>query len=981
MLPAVHREEGALGTIKTDALADANMDVEEYHVEVLYSDVGWAQAIARSDLFQNGTLALIISNAVYIGVDADNNKADSLLDADWGFQFCEHFFACMFVSELLIRFISFRRKCDCLRDLWFRFDSSLVACMVLETWVTPSLGVDMPTGPLRLLRLLRLSRLAHMLRFMPEMAMMLKGMLKASRAVGASLLMVTMLVYVFGVILYPFMKEAGVPSLELWFSTLGWTMWTLFLHGTLMLEPHEIVTPLIEEPSISNAASVAVFFIFMMLTAITILNLLIGVLCEVVTSVAQNERDQADIHLVKGTILLELKKIDADGNGSIGRDELDELLSSEASLAVLQSLHINARCLEEVQDMLFSMSDQEEVPIKTILNLFMVYRGSVPTTVKHLIELMSFSRVCLSKRIDEAEDTFERISDDLSRVSSQLTSQSPHRGVLHAAPCCMEGDESPCSVAAMEENPGTWNRQTSPASEIQRAATRWSVVDPIQPLVRDQPSRGALGQLKADTLETVVMDEVEYHVESLYHDTGIAQALARSEYFQNGTLCVIIANAVYIGVDVDTNDALSLNDAALPYQVCEHFFCAVFVTELLIRFCAFQTKGKCLYDSWFRFDAALVVLMVLETWVTPNLGVNMPTGPLRLFRLLRLTRLGRLLAFFPEMTMILRGMVKGARAVGSSLLMIVCLIYVFGIILFPLVNEAGVTSLELWFSSLGWTMWTLFLHGTLMLETHEVLTPLVERWTLVSLASAMLFLLFLLLSAITIMNLLTGIFCELVTSAAEMERDEADVHMVKTSILSELKKIDTDGNGTISSDEFEELCKNPIALQVFHNLHIGTRVLDEIRAMLYDINSQEEVPVRSILDLLMAYRGNTPTTVRHLVDIVSFARVRLSQQIDEMASPLAAAVERLERAACTHAPATRSEAAEESFESSAPVPDDRAGAMPVSPICVDASNVGPAFGFSDLKAVDLAASRLECSSAFGGMDSSTSLRVDKKLRL
>lgn len=56
-------------------------------VHDLYFKKGVAQRIAKSDIFENTTLAIIILNAIYIAIDTDWNRADKLADYDWPF-FC-----------------------------------------------------------------------------------------------------------------------------------------------------------------------------------------------------------------------------------------------------------------------------------------------------------------------------------------------------------------------------------------------------------------------------------------------------------------------------------------------------------------------------------------------------------------------------------------------------------------------------------------------------------------------------------------------------------------------------------------------------------------------------------------------------------------------------------------------------------------------------------------------------------------------------
>ena len=62
-----------------------------------------------------------------------------------------------------------------------------------------------------MLRLCRLARMTRLMRCMPELVTMVKGMRVASRAVGSALLMLVSLTYVFALPMYAQLKqEAGV---------------------------------------------------------------------------------------------------------------------------------------------------------------------------------------------------------------------------------------------------------------------------------------------------------------------------------------------------------------------------------------------------------------------------------------------------------------------------------------------------------------------------------------------------------------------------------------------------------------------------------------------------------------------------------------------------------------------------------------------------------------------------------------------------
>merc|ERR1711998_240327 len=110
--------------------------------------------------------------------------------------------------------------------------------------------------------------------------------------------------------------------------------------------------------------------------------MLIGVLCEVVSAVTQEEKDEAAVRMVKQSILVELKKFD-DGDGEVTKEELDKVMADPHSKAVLHSLNVDRLFLTELQSTLFQKKDSR-VPIKGIIELMLMCRKDLPSTVQHV---------------------------------------------------------------------------------------------------------------------------------------------------------------------------------------------------------------------------------------------------------------------------------------------------------------------------------------------------------------------------------------------------------------------------------------------------------------------------------------------------------------------------------------------------------------------------------------------------------------------
>lgn len=357
------------------------LDKEEYSVTQYYKTEGWAQAIARSELFSNATFTVIGLNAVFIGVDADQNKVENPADAEWPYQVCEQLFCAFFLLELLVRLLAFQNKVDSLRDGWFTFDGVLVAHMLLETWAVPAAlavaGGDVPsTGPLGLLRLLRLARMARLLRNVPELMTLVKGMRAATRAVGSTMLLLVLLIYTFAILMHALLKDEG-PLME-HFGNLRVSMWTLLMTGTFMDSILERLNGIMDV----QPFAVCVFLVFVLLSALTVMNMLIGVLCEVVSTVAVAEKEDAAIRLLKQDLLGTLLRWDGDGDGQISPAEVEEVLHCEHTKEVLGTLDVS---MNHLQGVLFHEHDQ--ISIGDVMEAILQSRGSNHVTVKELVML------------------------------------------------------------------------------------------------------------------------------------------------------------------------------------------------------------------------------------------------------------------------------------------------------------------------------------------------------------------------------------------------------------------------------------------------------------------------------------------------------------------------------------------------------------------------------------------------------------------
>lgn len=138
-----------------------------------------------------------------------------------------------------------------------------------------------------------------------------------------------------------------------------------------------------------------------------------------VTGVADTEKEDAAVSLMKQTVLLELKKFD-DGDGLISEDELNELMCDDKSVHVLDAMGIDIPFLQTLQVMTYEDPDTT-IPISEILDQMLTCRRDLPATVKHLILGQHLTIWMLSNKLLQHEKRMEKkITFGMTRLLEEI---------------------------------------------------------------------------------------------------------------------------------------------------------------------------------------------------------------------------------------------------------------------------------------------------------------------------------------------------------------------------------------------------------------------------------------------------------------------------------------------------------------------------------------------------------------------------------
>uniref|UniRef100_A0A7S0ZVB5 EF-hand domain-containing protein n=1 Tax=Noctiluca scintillans TaxID=2966 RepID=A0A7S0ZVB5_NOCSC len=271
----------------------------------------------------------------------------------------------------------------------------------------------------------------------------------------------------------------------------------------------------------------------------------------------------------------------------------------------------------------------------------------------------------------------------------------------------------------------------------------------------------------------------------------LAEFIMKSKVFQCLVTLIILLDAVYVALvtDATIRSAVEVYDSGLGstfikpvWMICiDTTVNTVFVFELLARMVALQQQF-CVGDGWRwnAFDFAMVIVSTTELVYLYVIG-NSPSyaAALRLLRVVRSLRLLRLLQFLPmleDLQLMVLAFYSSSLALLAAMLLLLGVILMFAIVLDNAVasyidqagqDNANVDSLKTFFGSLPQTLLTLFMAMSGGIDWWDVVRLLLE----VSLFYSILFVVFVCLTVIAALNIITGVFVNEGLAMARMDED------------------------------------------------------------------------------------------------------------------------------------------------------------------------------------------------------------------
>lgn len=218
---------------------------------------------------------------------------------------------------------------------------------------------------------------------------------------------------------------------------------------------------------------------------------------------------------------------------------------------------------------------------------------------------------------------------------------------------------------------------------------------------------------------------------------------------QHLLIALILINAVVLGLETSP----SIMAVWGPWLVAaDRAILAIFVVEIILRLLAHRLAY--FRDPWNVFDFLVVAIALVPA-----------SGPLAVLRALRVLRVLRLITLVPSMKRVVSGLLSALPGLGSVAAIIGLIFYVAAVI----ATKLFAADFPEWFGSLGASAFTLFQVMTLESWAMGIVRPVMAVYP----AAWIFFLVFILASTFTLLNLFIAVIVNAIQSEGSAEVQES----------------------------------------------------------------------------------------------------------------------------------------------------------------------------------------------------------------
>jgi len=157
---------------------------------------------------------------------------------------------------------------------------------------------------------------------------------------------------------------------------------------------------------------------FILFASLTVMNMLVGVLCEVVSVVSAVEKETLVVNFVQNQLQCLLQHCVGDEETPMTKEEFTDLLSRPQAARALNEVGVDVLGLMEIADFLFK--DGKTLNFPDFMEMVLELRGSNMATVKHIVDLQRFVHLELRRTKVDMERHMDQVLLSIQVGSGRL---------------------------------------------------------------------------------------------------------------------------------------------------------------------------------------------------------------------------------------------------------------------------------------------------------------------------------------------------------------------------------------------------------------------------------------------------------------------------------------------------------------------------------------------------------------------------------
>jgi len=143
-----------------------------------------------------------------------------------------------------------------------------------------------------------------------------------------------------------------------------------------------------------------------------------------------------------------------------------------------------------------------------------------------------------------------------------------------------------------------------------------------------------------------------------------------------------------------------------------------------------------------------------------------------------------------------------------------------------------------------------------------------------------LWLVFIFLGQLTVMNMMIGVVCNAVDDTTESILQNEFLKHVTLQVKDVISRMDVDQSGYVSKDEFTELLQNKDVSKMLHEVGVDLSGAQEFFEGIY--SGVDELPISDVLDMVVQFRHSKPSTVKDLLVLRRMMQMEMGQFEDRL---------------------------------------------------------------------------------------------------